>query len=142
MTFTLFDRLEDKARRWFSRRPILYGVIGGVGIVLFWRGVWHTADTIMFVAANYYAGDGTIDLTSGLLWWDGPLSLLVGFFLLLLVGLFVSSFIGNEIIISGLRGEKKVSEKTEQEIKAEFQTVTDIRRELAALSDKIDSLKR
>jgi hypothetical protein len=61
------------------------------------------------------------------LWWDGPLSILIGTVLLLTVGLFVTSFIGNEIIISGLRKEKKLVEKTELEIQGDFLTDRDIR---------------
>jgi len=30
-----FDKLEDKVRRWFSHYPILYGIVGGIGTVLF-----------------------------------------------------------------------------------------------------------
>ena len=39
------NKLEYRVRFWFSKRPIFYGLIGGVGVVLFWRGVWHTADS-------------------------------------------------------------------------------------------------
>ena len=39
-----FDKLEDKTRAMLSRMPILYAFVGGIGVVLFWRGVWHTTD--------------------------------------------------------------------------------------------------
>ena len=55
------------------------------------------------------------------LWWDGPLSVLIGAVVLLMSGVFVSNFIGNEIIISGLRGEKKLAERTEKEVKSRRQ---------------------
>jgi len=41
-----FDKLEDVIRGHLSRYPIAYTLIGGVAIVLFWRGVWHTADIL------------------------------------------------------------------------------------------------
>jgi hypothetical protein len=33
-----FDKLEDKTRAKLSRVPLLYAFLGGIGIVLFWRG--------------------------------------------------------------------------------------------------------
>ena len=44
-----FDKLEDVIRGHLSRFPILYGMLAGIGIVLFWRGVWHTADEYAFM---------------------------------------------------------------------------------------------
>ncbi len=93
-----FDKLEDRIRGILSHYPILYAFLGGVGVVLFWRGVWHTADDL---------GVGSIT------------SLVLGSVLLLLTGVFVSAFIGNKLIISGLIGEKKLSEKAEEEIETE-----------------------
>lgn len=133
----LFDRLEDHVRGWFSHFPILYGIVGGIGVVLFWRGVWHTADYMMLVLRANTVPLSTIDLSNEL-WWDGPLSLLIGGGILLVTGLFVSNFIGNEIIISGLRGEKKLSEKTETEVKTEVRAIADIRDSIAELSKKLN----
>ena len=79
----------------------------------------------------------SIDLASEI-WWDGPLSLIVGGTILLITGLFVSNFIGNEIIISGLRGEKKLSEKTETEVKTEVRAIADIRDSITELSKKLN----
>ena len=111
----LFDKLEYKIRTRLSHHPFIYALLGSVGIVVFWRGIWHTADFISEVIFYYQSQAGTINL-GNLAWWDGPLSLIVGAILLLPSGLFVSSFIGNEIIISGLKGEKKFTDKTEEEI--------------------------
>ena len=132
-----FDKLEDHVRIWFSHFPILYGIVGGVGVVLFWRGVWHSADYLMLVLRANAVPLSSIDLATEL-WWDGPLSLLIGGAILLVTGLFVSNFIGNEIIISGLRGEKKLSEKTETEVKTEVRAIADIKDSLAELSKKIN----
>jgi hypothetical protein len=41
-----FDKLEDYVRGILSKYPIPYAFVGGVSIVLFWRGVWHTADML------------------------------------------------------------------------------------------------
>lgn len=135
--YRFFDKLEDKVRGRLSHYPIFYALIGGIGVVLFWRGIWHTADYLM-LAFNLGRFEGsTIDLARGV-WWDGPLSFMVGTALLLMVGLFVSNFIGNEIIISGLRGDKKISEKTEQEVSAEAKVLIDTKEEVDEILKKLD----
>ena len=83
-----------------SHHSFLYALIAGVGIVLFWRGVWHTTDLVHLYMSNSQA---VMDHT----WWDGPLSFLTGCLILYITRAFVSSFIGNELILSGLRTEKK-----------------------------------
>ena len=103
---TFFDTLEDKIRITLSHRPILYSFIGGVGIVLFWKGVWETAE--LFPALF------------------GPVSVLLGVIILLLTGLLVSFFIGDSIILSGFKREKKLVEKTENEVHSEKGTLDDI----------------
>lgn len=134
-----FDKLEDRIRGWLSRRPIWYAIVGGVGVVLFWRGVWHTAD---YITERFLTGaleDSALSLNSAP-WWDGPLSLVVGTIILLLVGVFVSNFIGNEIILSGLRGEKKLAEKTENEVKTEAAAIGEIREEVKKISATLEKL--
>jgi hypothetical protein len=117
--YNLSDRFEDKVRGKLSHFPIIYAFIGGTGMIIFWRGIWHTADYLMEFC--FAVGDKSTSASAlQLPWWDGPLSILVGAALLLMVGLFVTSFIGNEIIISGLRREKKITEKTEEEVKNEL----------------------
>ncbi len=138
---SFFDKLEDKIRRWFSRRPLLYAFFGGIGVVLFWRGVWHTADLIV----EYYSKSSVISQSIGsttMLWWDGPLSILVGVTMLLATGIFTSSFIGNEIIISGIKGEKKVVEKTELEMRSETETTEDIKKEIKIISSRLEEINR
>lgn len=93
-----FDRLEDRARNMLSHYPMIYAIIGGVAVVLFWRGVWDLADMIHL---------------------SPLLSLVVSVIIMMMTGLFVSFFIGDRIILSGLKREKKVAEKTEEEIKQE-----------------------
>ena len=127
----IFQKLEHKIRGVLSHYPIIYAVIGGIGVVLFWRGVWHTMDYLMLTVKP-----SSIDLTNEL-WWDGPLSFLIGLIILLLTGVFVSNFIGNEILISGLRGEKKLSEKTEEEIETESDKIEAIEEEIQEISEKL-----
>lgn len=133
----VFDRLEDHVRGWLSHRPILYAFIGGVGVVLFWRGVWHTADYLTALMNVSSLGGSNLDLVN-MVWWDGPLSLVIACALLLMVGAFVSSFIGNEIILSGLRGEKKLSERTARDLRVEVGAIADIRGDVADILKKLD----
>lgn len=137
---TWADKLEKKLTSFLSHRPKLYALVVGVGIVIFWRGVWHTVDNLhryYYLGPSAAAGDF---LTSP--WWDGPLSLLVGIIILYFTGSFISSFIGNELILSGLRGEKRLTEKTETEVGTEIRAVSDIKDSLRDIEEKIDDLEK
>lgn len=60
----------------------------------------------------------------------GPVSTFVSVAILLFTGLFVSFFIGDAIIISGLRKEKRLDEKVASEIKTEIDILKDIQKRL------------
>jgi hypothetical protein len=116
-----FDKLEDKIRKQLSRYPIAYGFVGGIGVVLFWRGIWHTADDIGM---------------------SGTTSIILGTIILLLSGVFVSVFVGNRIIITGLRGEKKLAEKTEDEISLEESELEHIQRTVSHIEKELSDIKK
>ena len=143
--YNLGDRLEDRVRGKLSHYPIIYAFIGGTGIIIFWRGVWHTMDYAMKL---FFTVGDSVTSTSLLEspWWDGPLSIVIGATLLLIVGLFVSSFIGNEIVISGLKKEKKIVEKTEKEVEDEIRENNAIKREIHEIDGRLkrieESLKK
>lgn len=128
-----FDKLEDKIRAKLSRYPVLYALLGGVGIVLFWRGVWHGADYLTMIVW----GDSKISMS----FIDGALSFITGTLILLITGVFVSAFVGNRLIITGLRGEKKLAEKTEEEIKTEEGQIKKIESALNRVEKKIDQIE-
>lgn len=131
-----FDKLEDHVRGGLSLYPIIYGLIGGLCVVLFWRGVWHTADMLM---------------QQGGIWttvFYEPFTVIWTTVVMLLTGLFVSFFIGERIVISGLKHDKKIFEKTALEIAEEegeiigaVEHIKSIEKELAELSIKISKLK-
>lgn len=58
-----------------------------------------------------------------------------------MTGLFVSNFIGNEILISGLRGEKKLSEKTKEEIETEADKIEEIEEDIKQIAKTIKKKK-
>ena len=124
-----FDRLEDESRGHLSHFPILYAFIGGVTIVLFWRGVWHYADYLQ---------------SQGGLWaflFDPLMSTLISVLILLATGLFVSFFIGDRIILSGLKHEKKIEEKTETEVREEETMIVILKRELDVIKKELEDIK-
>ena len=129
-----FDKLEDKIRGRLSHFPLLYAFLGGVGVVLFWRGVWHTTDFI----TGILLGTSEFSLAGFL---DGPLSLVIGSVLLLITGVFVSAFIGSRLIISGLSGEKKLTEKTEKEILSEESEIKSLKKTLDGMEEKIEEIE-
>ena len=119
--FNYFDKLEDRTRAKLSHHPIIYSFIGGVAIVLFWRGVWMIADQYSFMT--------------------GLVSVLISVAVLLLTGLFASFFVGDRIILSGLKSEKKLTEKTEAEVKSELATLAEVQGDLKEIKETLAEIK-
>ena len=130
----------NKLTAYLSHRPKLYALIVGVGVVLFWRGVWHTVDQF-HEYFSYQHIPGTIDAFQSP-WWDGPASFIVGSVILYFSGAFISSFIGNELILSGLRGEKKLNEKTKEEVRNEERAISDIKDALKEINRNLEQLEQ
>ncbi|HEY4478330.1 MAG TPA: hypothetical protein VI775_00605, partial [Candidatus Paceibacterota bacterium] len=124
--FAFFDKFEDKVRGHLSHFPILYTIIGGIAIVLFWRGVWHTADMLQ-------ARGGIL----GIIFYE-PVNMILVIIVLLATGLFVSYFIGDTILISGLKQQRKLHEKTEKEVKEEEATLNDIQQSIREIKKEVD----
>jgi len=132
--------LKHKIQSHLSHHPTLYALIVGVGIVLFWRGVWHSVDQ-MHDVIGYLAQSHSLSLKDSY-WWDGPVSFVVGTLMLYMTGAFTSSFIGNELILAGLRGERKLTEKADEELKNEVAVISDIKEELVIISKKLEMLEK
>jgi uncharacterized membrane protein len=134
------QKASYKIRGFLSHYPNIYATIVGIGIVLFWRGVWHTTDHVHLFIDSLQNLSST-SISSGL-WWDGPLSFVVGVLVLYFTGAFSSSFIGNELILSGLRGEKRLTERAETDIKHEVIAIADIKEEINTVSSKLEQLQK
>ncbi len=116
-----FDKLEDKVRAQLSRAPLWYAFFGGIGIVLFWRGIWEMADSL-HLAPGYSAIIGTV--------------------ILLTTGVFVSAFIGNRLILSGLTGEKKLAEKAKGEIETEEDQIKKIQKTVDEIKSEVKLIRK
>lgn len=110
----ILDGIEDKARIKLVHHPLIYAFIGSVGIVSIWRGIWHISDDW------------------GVSSWA---SLIFGMAITILTGLFVSFFIGENIIISGLNKEKRIDEKTEEEIHKERTALDEIKKDIKEIKE-------
>jgi hypothetical protein len=131
-----FDRLEDRVRARLSHRSIIYAFIGGATHVIFWRGIWHTSD---FIMNNNWHLDQARNFF-GWLFYE-PITIIWSSALLLLTGLFVAGFIGERIIISGLKKEKKVTDRTEEEVQREDNKITVLDSKIDLLVKEIKELK-
>lgn len=109
-----FDKLEDKIRGKLSKSPLVYSFIGAVATVSIWRGVWGVSDSLNIPT------------------W---ISLFGGIVLAMITGLFVSFFIGDNIVISGLQQEKRTDEKTKEEIIKEENEISEIKREIRVIKE-------
>ncbi|MCX6716066.1 MAG: hypothetical protein NT077_03555 [Candidatus Taylorbacteria bacterium] len=128
-TVGFFDKLEDIIRGHLSHYPIVYTLIGSVAIVLFWRGVWHTADILQ-------EKGGWL----GWLFYE-PTNLVIVLIILLATGLFVSYFIGDTILLSGIKKEKKVADRTESEVRAEEGEIKELRTTIKEMKKNVDEIK-
>lgn len=135
--YKFFDRVEDKVRGRLSRYPIFYSVCAGIAVVMFWRGVWHTSDIL--------------ESKGGFLGFlfSGPVSIVTSMILLLLIGVFVSAFVGDLFVLSGIKKEERKMEKTEVEVEEEKgeienveQVIDDLYEEISGVEEKQDRLEK
>lgn len=125
-----FDRLEDKVRGALSHVPIIYAIIGGFTVIMFWRAVWESID-ILWRSDNIFFN-----------WvFYPPVSIIVSILILLMIGLMVSTFIGHRIIMSGLKHEKKVEDRAEDMIKEEELTLEHVIAEIKKLRSDLENRK-
>jgi len=130
--FKFFDRTEDKTRSKLSKYPVLYATVGAVGLVLLWRGVWMVADSLSVFDKNPFDKAYFI---------DGVVSIGASAVILLVSGLFVSFFIGDRIILSGLKQEKKLEEKTKEELESEMNVVNEMKQKIDKMEENMEEIK-
>ena len=117
----IFVAIEDRARRFFERTPFLQAFLAGIGVIIFWRGVWEWCDQ------------------SGI---SPVASIIIGGLILIVVGVFVQTFIGNTLIIKEVKQEEKIEKsaihKMEGEVGTEEITLVDLSKKLDQLIEKIE----
>ncbi|MFZ2038554.1 MAG: hypothetical protein WAV11_01275, partial [Minisyncoccia bacterium] len=118
-------------RGWISKRPVLFGLIGGFAVVEFWRGVWHLTDYLFYINGTDPYG-----------WVSSTFSIVIGGLIMLSTGLYVSLFVGDSIIISGIKKEKKFFEKTIDELSADDQKLRKIESQLANIEKVLLEIKK
>lgn len=125
-----FDRIEDRVRVRLSHRAIFYAFVGAAATLLFWRGAWRTFDEI--------EGLGGIFAVI----FSPVISLILSTIVLLMTGLFVSVFIGERVIISGLKQEKKIFDKTESEVREEEGMLFEIKLTIDKLKQEMIEIRK
>ena len=110
--------IEDDARRYFEKIPFAQAFFAGIGVIIFWRGIWEWLDMLQMSPIT---------------------SVILGAGILLCVGVFVQTFIGNTIIIKNVKQEEQTEKKQMRHMEGEVVTeeVT-----LSSLSKKIDELSK
>lgn len=120
--FHFFDKLVDEIRHELSKHPVIYAFIGGFATVLFWRGVWEFADYFSF-------------LTPGV-------SIIISVIILIATGTFISFFVGETVIESGLREDKRIDQKTEAEVRREEERVEDVYRFITEIRHDVVEIRK
>jgi len=114
-----FFHIKTLIRHKLSHWPVLYAFIGSIGVILIWRGIWMIADDMNM---------------------SGFVSTVLGVLISMSAGLFVSFFVGDSIIISGIKKEKRIDEKTESEIKKEEVSLREIKKDLKVIQEEIEEI--
>lgn len=109
-----FLRIEERARRFFEKLPFVQAFLAGIGVIIFWRGIWELLDRNNV---------------------SPIVSVVVGSLILGGVGVFVQTFIGNTIIIREVKQEEKIEKKAMEKIEETVPEPT-----LAEISKKLDML--
>jgi hypothetical protein len=120
-------RIEERARRAFEEYPFIHAFLAGVGVILFWRGVWEIADINRI--------SPTVSVILGVLILGG-------------IGLFIQTFIGNTLIIKKIKHEVELEKENKKEvtvveremIKEEI-TLNHLYNQIKELKEKIDHIE-
>lgn len=116
-----FLKIEEKARKYFEQFPFIHAFLAGVGVILFWRGVWEIADIRQ------------LSPTASIIW---------GVLILSGIGLFIHTFIGNAIIIKSVKHEIDLEKESRKEVREVEKEMTKEEITLAHLSTKLDDLSK
>jgi hypothetical protein len=97
-------------------------VISGIGIVMFYRGLWLVLDEYPF--------------------FTGWVTLVIATMLLMLSGVFVSQFVSNHVILSGIKRDKKMVEKVGEQLKTDTELTQEVLERVKRIEEKLQSLTK
>jgi hypothetical protein len=124
----IFLKIEEKSRNYFEKTPFFHAFFAGIGVVLFWRGVWELSDILGI---------------------EPILSICLGALILLILGVFLQTFVGNTIIIKKVESEQKIDlktktdvEKVQQEVNIEEVSLELLAKKLESIESKIENLNK
>ncbi len=122
-----FLKIEERARRAFEEYPFIHAFLAGIGVVLFWRGVWEIADINNL---------------------DPVVSIILGVLILGGIGLFIQTFIGNTLIIKKIKHEVEMEKENKKEVKQfeneiikEEITLNHLFTQINELKEKVDHIE-
>lgn len=87
-----FGKLEDSVRFHLSRHPVLYSLITAFFIVLFWKGVENLISRFAVLS-------------------NGIILIVVSVPVLLITGVFISFFVTDRVLLSGIKHEERLEKK-------------------------------
>lgn len=116
----LYCKFKERRKELIRSHHTLYAFIGGIGVVLFWHGIWE--------------GLNRIYQSSTILSWIGhpAVSVTVGVVLLTLTGLFVFELVGREAIAlqDNIKDIQKIEKSVVENVKDVKEDVKDIAKEV------------
>lgn len=118
-------KIEERARVYFEKIPFIHAFLAGIGVIIFWRGVWELLDRL---------GVSPVE------------SILLGSLILGGVGVFIQTFLGNTLIIKNVakeeREEKEILKVVGTEMMEEEIALQEIAQKVNQLIQKKQSNKK
>lgn len=91
-----FEQFEIKTRKKLKAHHFLFAFVGGVGVIMFWYGVWDITSKIM----------------------PSWCSMIIGMLILIFLGIFIIETVGKEALVEEIeqatKNEKKTVERLEK----------------------------
>ena len=109
--------IEESARKYFEQFPFVQALLAGVGVIIFWRGIWEWLDISQVSPFT---------------------SIVLGALILGGVGVFMQTFIGNTIIIREVQQEEKLEKHVQGHIHDDQVTLESVSKKIDELARKIE----
>ncbi len=115
-----FLKKEEKSRNYFENSPFFHAFLAGIGVVLFWRGVWEIADLLKL---------------------NPFISIILGIIILITIGLFLQTFVGNTIIIKKVDIEHQMDNKTKKDLEKVKKEINSEEVNLSLINNKLEKIE-